>query len=54
MVIQSNHSTSTQEIKNFTKEVLYLRWNKCHLRAYFETLMTSGQKMKFSIKDLLS
>ena len=23
-----------------TKEVLYLRWNECHLRAYIETLMT--------------
>ena len=23
-----------------SKEVLYLRWNERHLRAYFETLMT--------------
>ena len=27
-----------------TKEVLYLRWNKRHLRAYFETLMTLLEK----------
>ena len=53
MVFQSNHSTSTQQIKSFTKDVLYLRWNECNLRAYFETLMTSAQKMKFSIKDFL-
>ena len=24
----------------YTKEVLYLRWNEHHLRAYFETLRT--------------
>ena len=24
----------------FSKRVLYLRWNDCHLSAYFGTLMT--------------
>ena len=28
------------EILSIIKEVLYLRWNECHLTAYFETLMT--------------
>ena len=26
---------------DLSKEVLYLRWDKCHSRAYFDTLMTS-------------
>ena len=30
-----------------TKEVLYLRWNEHHLRAYFERPMTRLQSERF-------
>ena len=32
------------------KEVLYLRWNKHHLRAYFETLMALLQNSQLLLR----
>ena len=33
-----------------TKEVLYLKWNERHIKAYFETLMTLLQSQRFLLQ----
>ena len=43
-----NYSINTLFTKNIkTKEVLYIRWNECHLKTEFETLMPLLQTGRF-------